>query len=49
MDPDIILDYVKDMYNQGVYKREEIVKIFDLKQKKLKENNYDTHYLSKMS
>ena len=20
MDPDIILDYVKDMYNQGVYK-----------------------------
>jgi hypothetical protein len=29
MDPDIILDYVKDMYNQGVYKREEIAEIFD--------------------
>lgn len=31
MDPDIILDYVKDMYNQGVYKREEIAKILILK------------------
>lgn len=37
MDPDIILDYVKDMYNQGVYKREEIVKIYDFKIEKIKE------------
>lgn len=31
MDPDIIFDYVKDMYNQGVYKREEIAKFLILK------------------
>ena len=37
MDPDIILDYVKDMYNQGVYKREEIAEIFDFEIEKTKE------------
>ena len=37
MDLDIILDYVKDMYNQGVYKREEITKIYDFKIEKIKE------------
>lgn len=37
MDPDIILDYVKDMYNQGVYKRGEIAEIFDFEIEKTKE------------
>ena len=36
MDPDIILDYVKAMYNQGVYKREEIAEIFDFEIEKNK-------------
>lgn len=36
MDPDIILDYVKDMYNQGVYKRGEIAEIFDFEIEKTK-------------
>ena len=35
MDPDIIINYVKDMYNQGVYKREEIAKIFDFEIEKI--------------
>ena len=37
MDPDIIINYVKDMYNQGVYKREEIAEIFDFEIEKTKE------------
>jgi hypothetical protein len=36
MDPDVIINYVKDMYNQGVYKREEIAEIFDFEIKETK-------------
>jgi hypothetical protein len=37
MDPGIIINYVKDMYDQGVYKRKEIAEIFNFEIEETKE------------